>query len=387
MGARICLISLGLLALLVSTGCVSGGEKWRVSWSAPYSDFDRPLREEFYHSRALMNTGEIHEAYRAFERLCAGAPSNIELGLWKQEVERELLLEGRSPWTGERLAGRSIEGVMEERYAGLLRSQRSAEDTLTPDLVAAHVLAARVSTDPEHALTLLESALELDSQCAFAYYAQAHTFLGQRLRVDRWRLAKSSLDRALSLDPSLLRARKLEIWMLSNEGRLTEAALRLEAWLSRTLEDSRVSSHERIDAEIDLALLWVLLDRADRAATLLDSLGGTTHSRERRLAVYAVALHQTGDKEAALQAARRAEDAQPDSLLPVVQQALLLQQMAHSDLAPETVALERERWDRVVQLANQSGELADLLQLVRAQVNLEQIDGSGGGGGAGQGQR
>ena len=108
---------------------------------------------------------------------------------------------------------------------------------------------------------------------------------------------------------------------------------------------------------------------------------GQEVGRARRLAVMAVAQHEQGRIEHSLDTARRAELADPAALLPIVQQAFLHGQMAGIFLSSEDPDerkragkhLERaqKRWQEVVDAAAHQGDLAGLLQSVRARVHLE----------------
>lgn len=345
----------GALALLAAS-CAATRESWHATWNAPYGEFDRTLRSELEEARADMEAGRLEEAYRALRAARAAHPDNIELAVWTQEVELALVAEG----TGFLPDVASVDGDPEEllrrRYEGLVYDQPS---------VAGYVLAARLEPDAIAAENLIENALALDPRCAWAHYGRAHALLQQRLRVDRWSAARESLSRALFHDPTHLRARRLAGWMAAQEGDLGEAEFQLESWLEETQGDVRATAEERIEAELDLALVWILDGRAKEAAALLRTLEGTRHERARRLTLVAVAAQELGDVEGALDAARRAEDAAPGSLLPLVQQALI-HEHGRGD-APAGRAV----WARVVGQAGGRGDLAAMLQSLRARVELE----------------
>jgi hypothetical protein len=80
-----------------------------------------------------------------------------------------------------------------------------------------------------------------------------------------------------------------------------------------------------------------------------------------------VAQHEQGRIEDSLDTARRAELADPAALLPIVQQALLYGQRGRDDDGD----LAKKRWQEVVDAAAHQGNLAGLLQSVRARVYLE----------------
>ena len=229
--------------------------------------------------------------------------------------------------------------------------------------MARFVLAARAETDAIAALTLLDRALELDPTCAWAHYGKAHALLRDRGATDRWAKARESLARALIHDPAHLRARRLECWMLAQEGQASVAADAMEIWLNETRQDPRVATEDRHRVQLDLSIAWILQGHAKEADDLLVSMEGSELERPRRLAILAVALHEQGRFEEALDVALRAERASPGSLLPVVHQAILLQHDLDDREAAEA------RWREVAEKAG--GDLASILQGVRARVELE----------------
>lgn len=354
----------GAAALVAGCATVLGAcgaprAAWSPSWSRPYATFDRDARVAFTAARVRMDAGDALGAWEELDRLCAEHPDNIELAVWRQEAELVLLREPEPPAA---LAYFGDEGTPEERlrvhYAELADRYSS---------VVAHVLAARVEEDAIAAQNSLDFAIQLDPGCAWAHYGHAHALLRQELKAERWRAARRSLDEALEKDGSHLRARRLEAWMDAQEGATERAAAKLEVWLAATADDPRVTEPDRLAAELDLAATWILRGRAGDALALLATREGEPHERPRRLALVAVALQETGDLAGALDAARRAEDAAPGTLLPTVQEALLLEYGLGRDEAA------RERWLRVAEAAEGAGDLGAMLQGLRAQVELERL--------------
>lgn len=350
-----------LLLAVLPLACGSPRVSWEGSWNAPYGALDPDQRKALAAARDDQAAGRLEQARRRLATLLGGAPDNLELGVVLQDVERQLLERGdpANPQLAEALAGHP-------EPAEALRSLYASRAEASPS-VAGFVLAARAETDAIAEQTLLERALELDPSCAWAHYGRAHALLRDRPRTDRWVRAREALARALQLDPAHLRARRLEAWIFAQEGDAAAAARALEVWLRRTAGDPRVVRAERLTAQLDLAIAWVMSGHSPEAVSLLAGLEGEPHERSRRLAVLAVALHQDGQFEAALDAARRAESAEPGSLLPVVQQALLLQH----DLGDPEAA--EARWRAVAE--GGGADLASMLQVLRARVELERGDG------------
>ena len=78
----------------------------------------------------------------------------------------------------------------------------------------------------------------------------------------------------------------------------------------------------------------------------------------------AVALHEEGDDSGALDAAVRARETS-ESNLPLVQEAILYEH------AQGDIDLAMQRWAEVAERAGRTGDLADLMQQLRARVRLE----------------
>ncbi len=350
-GAALCLVALALWL----PACGPGRAAWSASWRAPYGTFDRDQRATFREARTDLDAGRIERAWVTLSALAAAEVDNLELGVWLQEVERMLVESGSD-------SDPELAALAAEFPPGEVLRRRYAERARQTPSVAGFVLAARVESDAIAAQTLLERALELDPNCAWAHYGRAHALLRQTYRVDRWRMAREALSRALASDPAHLRARRLDAWMLAQEGYAGAAAVALENWLDQTQGDPRVTPEERLSAQLDLALAWIQRGNPREARELLVDLEGTLHERPRRLAILTVAHHELGDAAASLDCARRAEDAEPGALLPVIQQALLYR--------PDSEAAQA-RWDRVAEVAADGGDLATMLRGLRARVELE----------------
>jgi len=344
-------------------GCGATRERWTPSWDLPHATFDDGLRAEFEVACRHFENARFEAAWAQFDRLARENPDNIEVGLWLQETELELLAAGSrvSPVLNA-LAGAQDSGSELREYYRTRVSE-------SPSVVG-FLLEARLETDAIAAEIQLQDALALDPACAWAHYGLAHAVLRDRFRMDRWRAARASLLRALELDPGHLRARRLEGWMYAQEGSLDEAAWSLQTWLIATTGDPRVTHAARVEVELDMALVWIQRGHAKQARELLITQEGESHQRERRLAILAVAEHELDNLEASLDAARRAEDAAPGALLPVVQQALI-----HQFGMLDQAAAQAE-WERVREQASEGSDPAGSLYNLRALVELERAKGT-----------
>ena len=334
--------------------------RWRPGWSSAYARFDEGARASFIEARRLYDDGHRLAAREALQSLQVEDPDNLEVGAWLQDVESELLEGGLDLFAGRHsLSVETPEDVLRLVYA---------EDKDRSPTVSSLILAARAETDVIAAENLLDKALELDPTCAWAHYARSHILLLDRTRIDRWGLARAALDRALELNPGHLRARRLESWMLSQEGSSDAAEKSLGRWLDVALEDPRVHRREEVGALLDLALLFLLGGDDGRAERILDDLEGEEIERSRRLALLAVARQEGGDSLGALEATLRAQGAGRGEVLPLVQEAMI-QELFLGD--SETA---EERWRAVAELADESTEIADLVRGLRARVRIERVE-------------
>lgn len=359
----------GLLALaapLAIAGCATRSATWEASWGAPYAAFDPDEQADFAGARAMLDGGQRLSALAALRDLAAADEGNLELASWVQDVESDLLQDGVPAGelfpalrAGERLA--ASRDLAPEDGLRLVYADR-AEESPT---VQALILAARVETDGMAAESLLRRALELDPVCSWAHYGLAHVLLEKRSQPDRWSLARASLQRALEIEPGNLRARRLEAWMLAEEGSRDVAETQLRRWLEESAGDPRVSGAERVEAQLDLALLLLLRGEDRRAARLLEDLEGEPTGRARRWMLLTVARQEGGDLLGALDATLRAQGAAAGEVLPLVQEALLSE--AFLDRPEQASAL----WEEVAALAGDGTSITDLVQGLRARVRME----------------
>lgn len=301
----------------------------------PYHELSSESRLSLGQVTSLEEEGELDQALAILAPLVLAHPTNLDL----LRIQQDLLLL-RAPSEAQLLE--------QEAYSRSLDAPR-------PETM---ILAARLCSDPERASALLTEALRLDPRCADAHLGLAALVLSGDDRY-RWRAADESLKRCLALDPGLVGARRLEAWMLSQQGS-PGAVTALVRWLDATEGDIRVRHADRVAAALDLAALHLNQEQPTTAIQVLDRLQGESYFRPRRLALLSVARAEVGDAEGALWAVSAAIDAAPGDSLPRVQEALLLRSVGGD--------AEAEAWGRVLEVAGSGDELSDLVSALRAQV-------------------
>jgi hypothetical protein len=365
-------LRLAALAALPLLGSLSGGcfaRSYRPD-PGPYDRIPEEAEAELVEARSAFEAGELLDARARLAALSERHPRCIPVGVFLQEVEL-LLLE-----RGESVKGVSAPGAEEaQRALGDVYIAR-AEAEPTP---ANEVLAARLELDPVEALARLATVLELDRDCVWAHYATAH--LNARLR--RFPEARAALKAAFRQDGGHLPSMRLHVWLLANAGATDDARDCLERWLERTEHDPLTDRAARADAEVDLAALAVLSGDASEGLAILERLDHESLADPARAELVAcAALEETGERELALSAARRAHDLDPDALLGLVQQALLFRKEGNP-------AQERAAWQWVLdelehRRAAGSGsssrdaraalDMRELLIELRARARLERLD-------------
>ncbi|MFT5200081.1 MAG: Flp pilus assembly protein TadD [Planctomycetota bacterium] len=362
------------LCLFVLAACQSGPAAWRPLWRAPYGYLPMPSRLEFDRARQQMKVGEWQGAQVRLETLISEHPDELDLGFALQDVQSKMLALGELPqmqegWIEPSIAGQPGPGQATSQQldsASVLKfwyARRAAQSPSIPSLV----LAARVETDPTQALTWLNRALALDPTCAWAHYGRAYALLRQRDQY-RWRDSRAALAQALVLDPSHVLARRMEAWMLAQEGDTGQAAIALERWLIATEFDPRVGHKSRVEARLDLARVWLTAGRVDPALRELKSMEGEPYDRERRLLLFAVALTEKGDAEGALSVVRQAGLIPGVGVLPWVQEALLLEHWFEDGQGALVL------WKQILEEAEDSSDPAVILQSFRARVVVERSE-------------
>jgi len=348
------------MALLVAlAGCrASGPIDQEPPWELhPYDALPAPDLETLADARECLARGELERAERVLRELVRLYPRNVPVAALLQEIDLARL-DGYEP--GVRAAGI-------ERMRRMARGRAEREDT-----AVAHVLAARLEGDRRAAAVLLDRAADLDPRCVWAPYGRAHALA----RDGEDDAARLELERALQIDPEHLSARRLETQLLVRAGASSAAALALEGWLEVAAGDPRVAPRVVCAARLDLAVVELLMGRAQTAIEVLDeSRPQDASQRARLLCLRAAATLESGDFDLALTQVRAAAEADPQAPLPQLQLALLLEDSGEPDRA-------RAAWTEVIALlearaGTESGreqELSSLLKRIEAQVHLERLE-------------
>jgi tetratricopeptide (TPR) repeat protein len=344
-----------LLAALLLVGpaaCRSSGPSIPLAPIAEPGPYDRlapGAAERLAAAVRDLEAGLAGAAYEPLETLARSHPRNVVVGRWLQEAE-SALVDPQAPVAGEQ------EGADVLRRAW--RGRADADPSPT-----ALILAARLEDDPTAALLLLERALELDGDCAWAHYAQAAV----HARAGDWGAARSSARAALEREPGHLATLRLWAWLEGHTARRAGAIVVLGSWLERAALDPGTSPGQLFEGRLDLALLLLEEDRAQEAREVLDVLSAEGESEARRLAALAVAEVMLGDPLAARAAADQAQEADRSALLPAAQEALL------EEFWLRNVERARESWRRVLVLSGSRADLGSLMQRLRAQVHLGRL--------------
>ena len=333
---------IGALVGAGSCGLFGGSRAEYEASRGPYDALPDSELERVAEARALIEDGLPREARDVLQVIAARRPQNAPLAILLQEVELDL-------------AGPA--------GAAGVAAEAAARAAAHPTMVT-RLLAARLEPDPARAREQLEAALAIDPRSAWASYALAHV----EARDGNWVAAGRWLKRALDRDPGLIPARRLEAAFLARDGKRSEAIRALLFWLEVTEQNPLVDPTERFLAALDLAQLYLLSGEEGRARSVLVGLGqGPVECRARELVILAAVEQARGQPEDALRAARRAEAADADEPLAVVQQAELYR--AQGDLERA-----RDKWERLLEIASETGDLKGLLLSMRARVALERVD-------------
>lgn len=331
-----------LVALLVCAACSAPS-------SAPYPEsstrsdvIDAREIEPFLAARAALERGDARAAAEGFARLLADDPSNVPVGMWLQDAQIAL-----------------AEGD-EARRALVERTELAAERA--PSL-ASCVLAARLCADRTRALAWLDRAEALDPDSPWVAYGRAYLSAA----AAEWGETRRWLSRALELDPGHPWARWLEAWLLARDGELAEASAVLDRWIATVRDDPRIDARRLAEARLDRAILDAQAGDADSARERLEALRGAPASAGRVAAVAAAIAGALGEWETALARARDAHDAEPNAVLPLLQEALLL------DIARGDPKLAEAAWGRVIAATETRGDLVSLLERTRARARLERL--------------
>jgi tetratricopeptide (TPR) repeat protein len=363
---RAVLAAFALFLAGVAGGCFARTYRARPG---PYDILPDEIRPELVQARAAWDAGDLEACRALLASITRRFPRCLPVAVFKQEVELELLEQGQP------VEGVSAPGKEEALLAlGELYRARADSDS-TP---AGEVLAARLESDSERALARLARAVELDPDCVWAHYAIAYW----NARLRRFPQARSELKASLRLDGGHLPSMRLQAWLLANAGSTEEARDCLERWLERTEEDPLTPRAQRAEAQVDLAALAVLSGDPGEALSLLEGADrDALREPARAELVRCAALEDSGEPERAMAAARRAHDLDPDELLGLVQQALLLEKQGNE--AQERAAwqwvldeLERRRTARArpADESTVSLDLSEVLIQLQASTRVERLD-------------
>lgn len=341
------------LAAVLALACGGSHASWKPSETSRYDQLSEDEAIRFDGACRALERGELERAHELLVELAQRHPVHVAIGLWLQEAQLE------------RLIG---EGRTREEALGALR-ERWLEQALARPSPRSWVLAARLAPTAQEALVEAGRALELDPLCAWAHYARANVLMGER----RWSEAREAIAAALRAEPGHLRARRLEAAMIARAGAPRAGREAYEGWLEHAREEPTLDRRMIAGAEIDLALLELLDEEPRAARERLEELGPLSDdpAEEARRLLALAACHQAlDDIDAALDAARKAQDVAPRGTLGLVQEALLLERWR------ERPAEAAEVWREVVELSREEGELSALLERMRAQVHLERARAS-----------
>ena len=306
-----------------------------IATPGPYDQVPPTWFADLASARLAFDRGDAHTALALVAPLSIEQQRVLPVRLFLQDIELTLLeSEGR---VGTLVAGTSAEarGILARYYEDQADAKAAAEG---------YVLAARLAPDGEAALALLAEADTIDPRCVWVHYGRAWWYFVLR----RFKEARESLRTALRLDNGHLPSLRLTATIVAGAGESEDAARVLEVWLERTAENPLFAAVDRADALLDLAALEVLLDEPKKALKLLEQLDPRAVRDPARAEEVRAAAHEArGELTRALEAVSRASALRPGALLPLVQQAVLLQ-------AAGDVEGERKSWQRLLELTEQA---------------------------------
>jgi len=358
LGARVAL----LLALLTcATGC--GGPRVAPLEGTP-GPYDELASEELAllgDARRAFDEARLGDAQAVLADLQARAPKNLFAAALRQDVELAWLGQGGTlvhvdmDLAASTLPASGSSAVKLRRWYRLqaLRADATAFD---------FVLAARVEDDEIAALRLLDRAIELDPQCIWAHFGRAFF----AMRQGDVATCRAALDRAIELDGSHPRVRRLEATLLEALGRDKQARELLEKWTLAVEDDVRVSDAEVIDANLDLAQGDLVARRTEAALLRLVALDpADPQRRARRELLLADAWAADERWEESLESLRLARTYQPSSYTSWQAEALVL----HHGLGDLEGALEA--WRAAAEVAAQQAGVDAAAAVIVQQARVE----------------
>jgi tetratricopeptide (TPR) repeat protein len=346
-----------VLLALCATACGStpGGPDYKAAWSAEPeltgSDLDRLAA-----ALAELEAGRSEPARDALRVLATRRKDVFLLQRWLQDAELAVA-EERASFVASAGDEERPDPLIELRE---LYRERAEETGDAIDLL----LAARIEDDAPAALHLVDRALAADPNKAWAWYGRAHI----SVLLGSWKEARAALRRCLELNPRHLPALRLSAWIQAEAGSRDAAISELESWLSIAANDPTLGAGVFEEAQLDLALLLVQEGESSRALALLESLAEADVDPLRRYTALAAAREARGDYLDALEAINLARDQDPSALLPVVQEALLIER----HFGDPGRALKA--WRLALELSRQQKDLGAVLQRTRAEVHIGRLE-------------
>jgi Tfp pilus assembly protein PilF len=357
-GARVAF----LLALLTFAAACGGPRVAPLEGTpGPYDELAPEELALLGDARRAFDEARLDDARAVLADLQARAPQNLFAAALRQDVELA--------WLGQ---GGTLENVDKDLAASTLPASGSTAvklrrwyrlQALRADATAFdHVLAARVEDDEIAALRLLDRAIALDPQCIWAHFGRAFV----AMRQGDVAACRAALDRAIELDASHPRVRRLEATLLEALGHDTQARELLEKWTVAVEHDVRVSDAEVIDANLDLAHADLVTRRTDDALRRLLALDpADPQRRARRELLLADAWAADERWEESLESLRLARTYQPSSYTAWQSEALVL----HHGLGDLEGALEA--WRAAAEVAAQQAGVDAAAAVIVQQARVE----------------
>ncbi len=330
----------------------------------PYDLVPNEVHDQLVAARQAFEAGRYEEARTLVAVLAQDLPRCLPVRTFAQDAE---------------LAELEHRATQHEPAHVLLAEvyRRQADAKPSPE---GYVLAARVETDGDEALKLLDQALALDPSCVWARYGKAHW----NARLRRFPAAREELKEAFRLDGGHLPTMRLHAWLLSNAGETEPAADCLETWLERTEGDPLTDPRIRAEAWVDLAALQVLSGEPREALSLLERVDRKALVEPARAElVGGAAWRDAGEEVLAMAAARRARSLEKDELLSLVYQALLFgaegkamqERTAWQWVLEELSARRAARANAPVEFDESAPlDLREVLVQLQAQARIERLD-------------
>ncbi|HED66708.1 MAG TPA: hypothetical protein ENJ09_14275 [Planctomycetes bacterium] len=280
-------------------------------------------------ARADLDRGDARAAHDLVLPLAERRPKLIPVRIFFQDVQLRLLEAGEEVGGFRLPDGLDARDVLADIYLERADARPTAQD---------YILSARLRRNGQSALKALDRAAEVDSDCVWVHYGRAY----RHALLRHFPEARADVKRSFRRDPGHLPTLRLEASLLAGAGETKSAIRALEVWLDRTAEDPLVEPSTRAEALVDLAALEVLDHEPKDALTILSDVRvDALVDPARAELVRACALQDLDQRALALSAARRARELDPDDLLSLVHEAMLLGLQGDAEK-------EREAWERLV---------------------------------------